>query len=300
MGTLPLVDADGNLIVPIFTSNPLTAAPYKDRETFDEPTWRIALDHQVRDDTMIYASYSRGFKSGVYNMTSPTNPVVEPEILDVFEIGAKMELLDNRLRLNTAAFYYQYDQLQVTIIEGAANTLLNAAEAEVTGVDLEFVAALTESLTLTGGGAWLDATYKDFQSAPFAIQDPSMSMGTPIIIQPGDASGNNLIQTPELSLNLALDYFLATSMGQFRATMAYAWRDEYAFEPDQSIIQESYGLLNASLGLNMISGSGWSASLWGRNLTDEEYLVTGLTSQLVQLGQAGAPRTYGVTVSYEF
>ena len=109
-----------------------------EKSTFNKPTWRIALDHQFSGDVMAYASYSRGFKSGVYNLTSPTDPVVKPETLDAYEIGIKSQLLDHRLQLNASTFYYDYSDIQLTTIKGASQILVNAAKAKIYGVDVDF------------------------------------------------------------------------------------------------------------------------------------------------------------------
>src|SRR5690606_18790483 len=78
------------------------------RETWKEPTWRVVYDHRITDDAMIYASYNRGFKSGNFNIIPATTPPYSPEIVDSFEIGTKSDWLDNRVRLNIAAFYSKY------------------------------------------------------------------------------------------------------------------------------------------------------------------------------------------------
>ncbi len=293
-------DAAGNLLVPYISADPVLQTAYTDDADFDEVTWRLAVDHQLTEDAMIYASYSRGFKSGVYNLTAPTDEILDPEILDAYEIGLKSELFDNRLRLNAAIFHYAYDALQVSIIEGASQKILNAAEAEITGIDFDFVAALSETLTISGGGAWLDATYSSFEDAPLATADPTYSTGAAIILSSSDASDNRLIRTPEVSLNLSLDYANDISLGEVWANLTYAWQNDYAFEPDHVLKQDAYGLLNFAAGINAIANTNFSAKVWARNLTDEEYLNQANASPYAFLGAAGEPRTYGVTVGYDF
>lgn len=83
----------------------------------------------------------RGFKSGVYNLTNPVQPVVKPETLDAFELGVKSDLLDRRLRLNVAGFYYQYKNIQLFQVTARETVLGNAAKAKLYGVDVDVVAS---------------------------------------------------------------------------------------------------------------------------------------------------------------
>ena len=100
---------------------------------------------------MLYASYNRGFRSGSYNTVGVTGVPVDPELIDAYEIGLKSEWLDNRLRFNGAAFFYDFTDLQVVISRGASTDLLNAGKAEIYGLDMELQASVTDNLTLRAG-----------------------------------------------------------------------------------------------------------------------------------------------------
>jgi iron complex outermembrane receptor protein len=134
-------------------------------ETWKEPTWRLVYDHHLNDDVMLYASYNRGFKSGNYNIIPATTPPYDPEIVDAYEIGAKTDLWDGRIRLNVAAFYYDYQDMQVNVIRSLATETLNAASAEIKGLEADVTARVTEYLTLSASAAYIDGKYDSFRDA---------------------------------------------------------------------------------------------------------------------------------------
>ncbi|RYD92342.1 MAG: hypothetical protein EOP50_12845, partial [Sphingobacteriales bacterium] len=81
------------------------------KETYKSPTWRLAINHDLSEDVMVYASYNRGFKSGVYS-TGNTNPAVKPSKVDAYEVGIKSEFLDRRVTFNLAGYYAKYHDIQ--------------------------------------------------------------------------------------------------------------------------------------------------------------------------------------------
>ncbi|PTB87702.1 hypothetical protein C9928_07435, partial [Pseudidiomarina aestuarii] len=118
-----------------------------------------SMRYRITDDTMVYGSYSNGFKSGGIDMRADAslnpdavNPY-DPEIVDTYEAGIKTEFWDDRIRLNAAWFLSNYSDMQVTVQRavpaGVASQVLNAAEATVYGFEIEAVAAVTDSLNVT-------------------------------------------------------------------------------------------------------------------------------------------------------
>jgi iron complex outermembrane recepter protein len=269
----------------------------------DEPTWRLALDYQVNDDVMAFISYNRGFKSGSYNTTAPYDPPTEPEILDAYEIGLKSTLLDNRLRLNMAAFFYDYSEIQLSKISGAAQTILNAAEAEVIGFDMDFDAVLTDNLSLTGGIALLDTEYKELSDAPVSFPaGPGAGVGfVDCVANPAgcDLSGNDMILAADITYNVGFLYSAPVADGTLDVAGNYFYNDGYATEVDNRLQVDSYGLFNANIKWTAPSGN-YYVKLWGRNLTDEEYLAQYISVFTADLGAAADGRTYGVAVGANF
>ena len=261
---------------------------------------RLAVDYKFNNDVMAYASVSRGFKSGGFNLGAFFDPneltTVDPEYLIAYELGLKSTLMDNRLQLNLATFYYDYSELQVlTFVSGStpANPLVfaleNASDAEIYGVELEIKAFPLDGLELTAGVGYLDTQYKDFES----------TVG-------GDLSGNVLPGAPEWNINLALAYDIGLSNGMtLRLQGDYSYTDERffnSFELESISSRGDHDLLGARVSL-LAEGGAWDISLWGRNLADEEYVVdsTDLSGVFGFIPLFyGDRRSYGLDFTYRY
>ncbi|MEA3299022.1 MAG: TonB-dependent receptor [Pseudomonadota bacterium] len=204
---------------------------FTDKEKWTEPSWRVSLDHQINPDLMLYGSYSRGFKSGIYNLFGGPLPPVDPEILDAYEVGFKSELVDGRVRLNGAAYYYEYDDLQLNYqVQGAA-VLINAASAEIKGVDLELLAALTDTLELNANIAWNDSEFIDFPIAEITARRGTdgcpITNPTPNCSRVGNAKGNTLPRAPELTTSIGLSYQEDLQDSSIGAHLTYYYNDGF-------------------------------------------------------------------------
>ncbi|MFA5631287.1 MAG: TonB-dependent receptor [Porticoccaceae bacterium] len=278
---------DGVTVVPTFQRD--------EDESYSEPTWRIAIDHRLNEDMMVYASYSRGFKSGGYNSSlTPGNfePPVEPELLDAFEVGMKSDLFGGRARLNAALFYYQYDDIQVSIIRGAEQNLLNAAEAESYGLDVEFEALLTEKFSVRGGGQIMRAEYDKFENAPFS--EPLLEFPYGILFTARDVSGNRMVRAPDFQFNLSADYRTPLAGGELALNLTYSYSDEYYFDPDNRLTQDAFGVVNSQIRWTSPSQK-YFVRLYGRNLTEEKYYIQSQSIFTGDLASAAPPRTYGIS-----
>lgn len=296
-------------------ANPRPPLFVDDSVTTEEPTYRLALQQDISEDLGFYASYNRGFKSGTYSMSSILVEPVEPQKIDAYEVGMKSQLLDNRLRLNLAAFRYEIDEYQVRSATGASPTaiLLNAAEVEIDGLELEFEAAPVDNLRLFGAVTWLDAEFSDFPFAPFTYPRPAvctpggpapgMSTGAPtggLTTCIGSAKGNDTPLAPEYAGNLGATYTLAMgSAGEMEFSVLYTYNDGYYFEADNRLEQPDFSTVNASISYRPTPN--WAVELWGRNLDDETYYVQKLAlSSLGDNGIPAAPRTYGLNLKYTY
>ncbi len=293
---------------------PVSVLTRRDSVTDDELTWRLALRHDLTDDVNIYASYNRGFKSGVYALNAyPWDPVA-PQTIDAYEIGLKSELFDRRLRLNVAAFYYEIDDYQVRAATGvgAQSQLLNAASVEVEGLEIEFEAVPVDGLTLFGSGTFLKSEFSSFPFAPHSYLNPAvctpggsapgMSTGAPTggaTTCIGDASGNDTPLAPRFAGTLGGSYLMPVGpTGELRLSAMYSYNDGYYFEIDNRLKQPSFGVLNASVAYH--PSQSWGVEFWARNLTDKRYYVQKLGSALADLAVQAAPRTYGVNIHFSY
>jgi iron complex outermembrane receptor protein len=264
--------------------------------TIQEGSWsdwspKVGLDYAITDDVMVYFSASKGFKSGAIGST-----VADPEHITAYEIGAKTMFWDDRLRLNASAFKYDYKDLQVLTfdVEAAVSLINNAAKANIQGAEIAATALLSESFQMDIGLSFLDAEYDTFLRQDPA--DPSVVI---------DLKGNKLSQAPEFTANVGFSYnHQVNGVGNLLARVDYYHSaKKYFNEFNDQGVQDSYELLNARISFETQDGD-WNLSLFGKNLTDElVYQHTIISSFLFGDGLVAAvapPRTYGVSVAYNF
>lgn len=279
--------------------NNVTTATVDDANTDKKFTYRFAVDRKLSDDIMAYVSVTAGFKSGFYNVTQPTNPVVKPQEVLAFELGFKSELFDNRMRLNGSVFRYDFTDIQVR-----GNTILgpvfsNAAEARINGVDIDAELRPIQGLTIQGGLQYLDAEFTSFPNAPYFEINPAGGI-RPATPSSAEAKGNDLIRAPEITASIGGQYEWAFAGGtSLVAAMNYYHNDGFFWDPQNRVEQPSYQLLNASLTWSLADSL--SVMAWGKNLTRDEYFTAvDITNGVGDIYRPAAPRTYGLTLRYQF
>jgi iron complex outermembrane receptor protein len=275
--------------------------------TFDKTTWRFSLDRQFTPDLLGYVSYNRGFKSGVYNLLSPGSAAVQPEVLDAYELGVKSEWLNHRLRANVSAFYYNYNNIQVTVNIPGGQELLNAAQAHIDGFEYGIVALPLPRLTVTSGFSYIHGFYSSFPKAPFDNPNPvppACVFGvTPVCggntTVTADATGHETVRTPKITVDVGLSYKVPTATGDWDANLLYYFNDGFAEEPDNRLRQPSYNIVNASLGYALAGGK-WDVHLWTKNLFDAHYYTSLFSNTFGDMESPAPPRTYGITLGAHF
>ncbi|MEH6550532.1 MAG: TonB-dependent receptor [Pseudomonadales bacterium] len=271
-------------------------------------TGKLAINYQINDDSMVYGSYSKGFRSGSFNnglvyadQKNENGAYVKPEYIDAYEIGFKSEFFDSMLRLNGAAFYYDYQDQQFVTQVGISANLYNAGGADIKGLELELLAAPTEGLTLQAGLGLLDAEYTE-------LYLPKLS--TPLNpVDEVDLKGNTPVSSPELNFNFMVDYEFDISDTWYSAiNFNGTFTDDQWFsayneaEGHEDISQEAYWVMNARLTF-ADKDDRLAVSLWVRNLADEEYDVYAINLQGgfgTNYFMEGAPRMYGAELTYRF
>jgi iron complex outermembrane recepter protein len=292
--------ANDYLILPPAVIDTLFETPQQ-RVSFNRPQWRVALDHQFTQDMMVYASYNRGVKSGVYNLTAPNNPAVSPEVLDTYEVGFKSELLDHRIRFNAATFYYKYRDIQLTSLVNASQTLLNAATAEIFGAEAQVDVAVTSQFNVHAGGQWLHDRYTEFQGVP--VEEPGAfgDVQVSCTAVPGvcNGSGHRMIKTPDGTFNASADYTFPLPTGALALSAEYLWTDGFFWTADNRIRQNAYSLVNGQAKYTFADGH-YNVRLWTRNLTNTKYYLTQAEAVTGDIGIPAPPRTYGIDVGVHF
>ena len=274
----------------------------------DDVGGKIGLEFRASDDVMLYGYYARGFKSGgfVGRIVVPSDiGPYDPEYIDSFEVGMKGEFLENRMRLNVAAFYNTIDDLQIANIyrtEDAqgnnvnGNSILNAAEAEIWGVETELEAVVGQNLILKAAVAYLDATYDDF---PFV--DPNFAADDPgAVIQ---LKGERLQNAPEWSATAGASYDLEVGDGLMNFSVNYRYNSKKYYtnvlNTPRSEIQPIH-FVDANISWTP-ANERWQASLWARNLLDERYVSVAFDSPgALALVGYHPPREWGASFKYNF
>lgn len=262
---------------------PLVSPPYSVSadESWDEITMRASIDWSITDNHMVYATYSEGFKSGAFNGTQ-SSPIIaatplQPELATNYEIGARTQWLDNRVRFNITYFELDYEDLQTWELIDFVLIAKNA-EAEISGVEIDFAVAVTDNFDVTGGYGTMDA---EFTKGPNA--------------------GNDMARTPDTSWTLTANYSIPFDSGaalNLSGTASYT--DDYHFEISNDLrgLEDDVTVLDASAKYTSADGD-WDLTLWGKNLDDELYSVHHINGSLGGATRIYAPpRTYGATFNY--
>ena len=280
------------------TAVPQPGLGIKPSINFNNFSYRVSLDHQFGRDILAYASYNTGFKSGGYNLADPTNAPYRPEIIDATEVGLKNELFDHHLRLNGAAFYYDYSEIQVGRYLNGTEAIYNGAQAEIYGLDLDGELVVIRGLTLDGGFSYDHARFTDFPDADHILPIDGC---TPALggVCPGSAKGDTLPYTPTTTFNVGVTYSKATEYGNFVFNSTYYRTGRFFAAPDNVGYQPAYDIVNASLTWTKPGGR-LSFKAFAKNIGNSLYATS-----LVEAGQGlvrelGAPRTYGGTLGYKF
>jgi iron complex outermembrane receptor protein len=266
--------------------------PEEVETSIDEVTPYLNLAYEWSDDLMAYVTYSEGYKSGGFTQRVfpplPATPSFEPEFVKSYEVGAKSTSFGDRLRLNAAAFYTDYTDLQVLALIGVAPTTQNAAEAEIRGFELELTAVPLPELTIEAGIGYTDAEYT--------------SIGPEVI---GLTEDSKFAQIPEWTALAGVSYRLEFAGGSvLTPRIDWSYRSEAYMDAinTPAIRQPSYDLLGASLTWAS-ADEHWQVRLAGTNLTDENYFTAGFAdlpvSGIAEVVMA-RPREWSLQLQYEF
>lgn len=265
-----------------------------DRSATDlSPT--ISLNWKPNEDMLVFARYSRGFKSGGYNadlINSPEALPFDDESVDSYEIGLKSPFLDYSLNLNVNVFISNHDNFQVQSFVrlptgGTAITISNAGEVESKGFEVELQWFPIDEFQLWASYGYTDATFTSYP-------EPA-GPGT-------DFSGNRLADAPKFTYSVGVEYRETFNAGDFVVQVNYFSQDEFYSNPDNAAanLNEARGESSARIGFESDSET-WNVFLWAKNLADNQSRIHNSISFLgTARAQYAQPRTYGVTVNYNF
>ncbi|NHN38179.1 TonB-dependent receptor [Pseudomaricurvus alcaniphilus] len=268
---------------------------------------KIGIDYAISNDLLVYATLSNGFKSGGFNgnnsnTTTQLKPY-KPEELTSLELGVKATLLNNTMQFNAAVFHYDYRDKQeseraITFV-GAIGGLGNVDESTIRGAELDIQWAPIDGLSVNLGAAYLETEIEEWITPVSGEFD--FATGSAINVVSVDASGSGLPQSPEWSYNALARYEWPISDNLYmEASADINFTDE---TPDPVRLQNSlddYLITNFRIGIGETSGK-WRALLWGRNITDEYYYQAAFGgTNGGYMRSVGMPRTYGISLAYNF
>ena len=272
----------------------------------------VTLQWDADADTMVYATWTKGFKSGGFDARSDGHP--DPLVNNAgnplrgtpitgswefdreealsYELSSKMSLADGAAELSLAWYMTEYTDLQVSQFDGVLGfNVTNAGEATVQGLEADGRWAVTDSLTLTGAVAFLDFNYDKFPNSQCAFGQTPDSAAYPGLC---DAGGKRKEFTPEFQANIGANWEneLSNSMVVNVSVDAIHMGEYlYAANLDTNTVQDAYTLLNARISLTSAEGD-WELALIGRNLTDETVINFGGNTPLAGTLTGGRGNSY--------
>lgn len=264
------------------------------KKTWTDTSYRGIVNYTPTDDSLVYASYSKGFKSGGFNaFTVGHSDPYNPETLKSVEVGAKADLLDRRVHLGAATYRNSYENLQVSSgVPSGGVVINNAGKATIKGVELEAKARVIDHWTLEINGAFTDGVYDTFANTPNIFG---------VLV---NASGHNVTSTPRWQYFTQATYdFELGSQWTGLAQLNWRWRDKLYFSAtDQNVANfqsDKDGELGARLRFEQTSWQFWAA-VYGVNLNDKRVTTSEALAFSNPLVSLNRPRTIGLEVGKEF
>ncbi|MFD1216050.1 TonB-dependent receptor [Microbulbifer celer] len=250
-------------------------------------TPKATLTYTTENADIVYATISEGYKAGGFNGIAATEQgatvAFDPENATNYEIGFKTSMLGQRVRLNGAVFYLDYTDLQSFTVDLETGQVETATgDAEIKGVELEASALVTDALMLAVNYGYTDSEYVSFESDPTIV-------------------GNNLARTPEHSASASINYEWMLGNGSainFNTNAMYQGEVFYSVGNTEAASDDARTLVNANATWDNFDGL--KVSLWGKNLTDEAYVVHAFEQTGMGFAIMGEPTTWGISVTKDF
>jgi outer membrane receptor protein involved in Fe transport len=282
----------------------------------DQTTWTARFAYDLTDSLNAYVSAGTGFKATSWNLSRDSRPLAgdipaleaaglavpnlvpgtrfaDPEDSTLYELGLKGAF--DVWSFNLAIFDQEIEGFQENVFQGTGFVLTNAGSQSTTGVEIDVLWSLTDSIDWFIAGTFLDPTYDDYQNAP--------GVGGPV-----DLSGTTVPGVSETSINTwaRWSFDLGASMSGFvRAEYYYESETQVISNVPESVASREVSMVNASAGLRW--DNGFEVMLWGRNLTDDQFLQSAFPTTFQNLadpfsysGYPNQPRTWGLTLRKYF
>jgi iron complex outermembrane recepter protein len=261
----------------------------------DAWTPKLSVVYDLTENANVYATYTEGFKSAVLSSIEQTDAFTESEKISTFEVGMKSS--GPRYRFNAAAFYYDYSDLQSQVWDGFGTILSNADDATMYGFEVDGVYNVTESFQIRATAAYLHSEYGEFIGTAFDLPNSQGGMPANNFV---DLEGDQMIIAPEWTASLGFTYNVQTRFGEVEASSNYHYSDELWWDYLARVKQGSYATVSAAVSLIPLTNDRLMLTLYGRNLSNEEYFTSSLLGPTADAPVYGAPRQFGFALDYAF
>lgn len=284
--------------------------------TYKTFTPRLGLRYKLSPSSMVYATYSKGFKSGGFDGILASgqlavNPVF-PEKVDAWEVGYKYGRGGNSLAIS--AYYYDYSNIQFQAFNpnaGGLTQVFNAAAAEIYGGEIEGTLEPVDGLTLRASLAYNHSTYKNFPGASVYCPRGAPTQGNALIaigavnpcsgqVNADGATGNQLIRSPEFTASLSAAYrHELGNGGSLDLSGSGFYSGAFYWDPNNRLREKPYALMNAEIAYNL-PGDHVRLAVWGRNLANELYAIYKTEAAAGDSVAYARPRSFGVSAQVKF
>ncbi|MFW2830314.1 TonB-dependent receptor [Sphingomonas sp. ID0503] len=320
-GNVPVIPQFGSIIIdnrvnadgtPVDSSTYLKPGLFNGKLNEDSTSWSVGIDYEPVPEALLYVNVSKGYKAGSFPHLSGAiydayEAVTQESILD-YEAGFKLQLMDRKLSINGAAFYYDYrdKQLRAKFVDpifGALDRLVNVPKSKIKGAEIEITARPVRGLVLTGAATYLDAKVSKYDGVVGAAVDPATGLRVAVT---ESFKGVRLPFSPKLQYTLRADYGFPLSddlkgfvgAGVNGQTKSAGVLTTFGVDPDLFRIN-ARALVNANLGFGAADES-WRVSVWGKNIFNKYYWTNAVQAYDTVVRYSGRPSEYGVTLGLQF
>ena len=265
---------------------------------FNECSPKVAMTFTPSDDTMIFGSYTEGFKSGGFfgrQANFNIDPSYEPEYVKTFELGAKRTMLEGRMTLNATLYSSEFVDKQESIFipisnVNVATVVRNAASLDISGIELEMQLQATESIKLRASYGHVDAEYNSYLAD---LNGDGVNT---------DNSALTPRNTPENTASLGVTHTRPFGEGSLQSNVTYRYRSSMEGDAQNKVLgfQSSITNVNANVSYTFGADEEFKLSAYGNNITDEREHIWRIISPLIAYKQWNEGTTYGVQFDYKF
>ena len=260
---------------------------------FNKFTPRVTARYAISSDANVYASWGKGFKSGVINTSNLAQKPVNPENITSYEVGFKGRF--DALSFDLSAFHYDYTDLQIVAYAPPVYINQNAASARINGVEANAKWNVTSNFSLSASASYVDAKFTSFPAAAVFVAN---GFGNSQVTK--DLGGTAMPRAPKFTGNIAVDYKADTALGGIGMHAGVYHNSGSKFDVSGVLGQDSYTTVDAELSFEPKGLNGLRMVVWGKNIGNEAYLASFLDSQLANGVTYSPPRTFGIRAEYGF